>query len=565
MNGQTCASSHLEVEWHSIDWAKCHQTVRRLQARIVKATQEGRYNKVKALQWTLTHSFSAKALAVRRVTENQGKNTSGVDGQTWSTPAAKSQAIVSLKRHGYKPSPLRRVYIPKANGKKMRGLSIPTMKDRAMQALYLLALEPVAETTADKNSYGFRPERNTADAIAGCFNALAKPASAQWILEGDIKACFDRIEHEWMLNHIPTDKVTLHKWLKAGFIDNKTLYPTEAGTPQGGPISPTLANMTLDGLERLLTQTFRGRRVKGIWTSPKINIVRYADDFIVTGSSQELLENEVKPLITDFLKVRGLEISQEKTKITHISEGFDFLGQNIRKYDGKLLIKPSKENVKAFLHKVRGVVKSQKAIKQADMVKQLNPKIWGWANYHRHIVAKETFQSVDHKIWQALWRWAKRRHPGKGARWIKRKYFIPEGFRDWVFAANTGETLSNGQPERHKLRKVSDVPIRRHIKIKADANPFDPCWETYLEDRLINKVKNSLAGRRKLLSLWIQQGGICPGCGEKLTEERGWHVHHIVPWVISKDDRQSNLMMVHPNCHRQIHSRGFNVVKPAPM
>ena len=191
MNAKACASSHSNVDWHSIDWAKCYQTVRKLQARIVKATQEGRHGKVKALQWTLTHSFSAKALAVRRVTENQGKNTPGVDGATWSTPAAKSQAIMSLRRHGYKPSPLRRVYIPKANGKKMRGLSIPTMKDRAMQALYLLALEPVAETTADKNSYGFRPERSTADAIEGCFNSLGTKASAQWILEGDIKACFD--------------------------------------------------------------------------------------------------------------------------------------------------------------------------------------------------------------------------------------------------------------------------------------------------------------------------------------------------------------------------------------
>ena len=563
MNVQTCASSHREVDWHSIDWAKCYQTVRRLQARIVKATQEGRYNKVKALQWTLTHSFSAKALAVRRVTENQGKKTPGVDGKTWSTPAAKSQAIVSLKRRGYQPSPLRRVYIPKSNGK-MRPLGIPTMKDRAMQALHLLALEPVAETTADKNSYGFRSERSTADAIEGCFIALGQKTSAQWILEGDIRACFDTIRHEWLEAHILTDKKFLHKWLKAGFMDNKTLYPTEAGTPQGGPISPTLANMTLDGLERLLTQNFKPKEVNGVRINPKVHISRYADDFIISGSSKELLENEVKPLITDFLKVRGLELSQEKTKITHISEGFDFLGQNIRKYDGKLLIKPSKENVKAFLDKVREIVKGQKTARQVNVIKQLNPIIRGWANYHRHVVAKKTFHSVDKEIWQTLWRWAKRRHPNKGSRWIKRRYFISERNRSWVFAEDTGETLKNGRPERCRLFIASDVPIRRHIKVKGEANPFDPKWEAYFERNLTLKMKSSLAGQRKQLSLWLRQDGICPGCSEKLTEERGWHVHHIIPWVISKDDRMSNLLMVHPNCHRQLHNPRFDVVEPAP-
>lgn len=564
MNAQACASSHPEADWHSIDWAKCHQTVRRLQARIVKATQEGRYGKVKALQWTLTHSFSAKALAVRRVTENQGKNTPGVDGQTWSTPAAKSQAIVSLKRHGYQPSPLRRVYIPKANGKKMRGLSIPTMKDRAMQALHLLALEPVAETTADKNSYGFRPERSTADAIEGCFNTLAKATSASWILEGDIRACFDTLRHEWLEAHIPTDKELLHKWLKAGFIDNKTLYPTEAGTPQGGPISPTLMNMALDGLERLLNRTFKRRMVKGMRVNPKVNIFRYADDFIITGSSKELLENEVKPLIADFLAERGLELSQEKTKITHISEGFDFLGQNIRKYDGKLLIKPSKENVKAFLDKVRKVVKSHQTTPQADLIKQLNPKIQGWANYHRHVVSKETFKSVDNKIWQTLWRWAKRRHPNKSTRWIKDKYFISEGSRNWVFAADIGKTLENGKPAWVRLRRASDVPIRRHIQAKVDANPFDYQWEPYFEGRLTLKMKNSLTGRRSLLSLWLRQEGNCPVCSQKLTEEGGWHVHHILPRAKGGDNRQSNLRMLHPNCHKQLHSQAFNVVKPVP-
>lgn len=217
------APSHESVNWHSIDWAACHREVRRLQARIVKATREGKHGKVKALQWVLTHSFSGKALAVRRVTENQGKKTPGVDGITWSTPEAKSQAMLSLKRRGYSPQPLKRVYIPKANGK-MRPLGIPTIKDRAMQALYLLALEPVAETKADRCSFGFRPERSTADAIEQCFTALARQISPQWILEGDIKGCFDNISHDWLLGHIPTDREILRKWLKAGYMEDRQLF-----------------------------------------------------------------------------------------------------------------------------------------------------------------------------------------------------------------------------------------------------------------------------------------------------------------------------------------------------
>ncbi len=318
--------------------------------------------------------------------------------------------------------------------------------------------------------------------------------------------------------------------------------------------------MTLDGLEHLIARAYKPKWVNGKTIYSKVNVIRYADDFVITGSSRELLENEVKPLIAKFLAARGLELSQEKTKITHINEGFDFLGQNIRKYNGKLLIKPSKANVKAFLGKVREIVKRRKAAKQADLIKQLNPLIRGWANYHRHIVAKETFQSIDHEIWDALWRWARSRHPSKGALWIKRKYFVSQGLRNWVFAADTGETLNDGKPAWAKLRHASDVPIRRHIKVKVDANPFDPQWETYFEGRLTLKMKNSLAGQRKLLALWLCQDGNCPVCYQKLTEESGWHVHHVLPRADGGDNQPSNLRMLHPNCHRQLHNQRFNTV-----
>ena len=296
--------------WTDIDWVRCEAAVQKLQGRIVKAQKEGRPGKVKALQWTLTHSFYAKALAVKRVTSNKGKNTAGVDKILWTTPNAKMGAVADLKRRGYNPQPLRRVHIKKSNGK-LRPLGIPTMKDRAMQALYLMALNPVAETTADRHSYGFRRERCTVDAIVQCHTILSKEVSPQWILEGDIKGCFDHISHQWLLDYIPMDKVMLRKWLESGFVFNRQLFPTEEGAPQGGIISPTLANMTLDGLQ-MLAENFKLRRTKMGYFNPMVNLVRYADDFIITCSDREILESQIKPAVSEFLQARGLTLSEEK-------------------------------------------------------------------------------------------------------------------------------------------------------------------------------------------------------------------------------------------------------------
>ncbi len=315
----SCAPPNQDAAaWERIPWNACERRVRRLQERIVKATRERRWGKVKSLQWLLTHSFHAKALAVKRVTENKGKNTPGVDGATWRSPAVRYRAIKTMRRHGYRPQPLKRVYIPKSNGK-LRPLGIPTMKDRAMQALHLQSLAPVAETLADPNSYGFRVGRSTADAIEECFVLLSRPDAAEWVLEGDIKSCFDHISHRWMLHHIPTDTEVLGKWLRCGYVESRNWFSTEEGTPQGGIISPTLANMTLDGLEELLNRTFPRKWAPGskFMRHPKVHLVRYADDFVVTGASRELLENEVRPLIASFLRERGLTLSAEKTTITH--------------------------------------------------------------------------------------------------------------------------------------------------------------------------------------------------------------------------------------------------------
>ena len=555
----TGASSDRAMHWHGIDWAQCYREVRRLQARIVKATQAGKHGKVKALQWLLTHSFSGKALAVKRVTENQGRRTPGVDGITWSTPTSKLAAVLSLKRRGYRPRPLRRIYIPKANGTKTRPLGIPCMVDRAQQALYLLALEPVAETTADPNSYGFRSARSTADAIEQCFRVLARDSSALWILEADIRSCFDEISHDWLIARIPTDKAILRGWLKAGYLHNRILHSTEAGTPQGGIISPTLMNMTLDGLERLLRTKYRSSNRNPL----KVNIVRYADDFIVTGVTRETLTDVVRPTVEQFLAERGLSLSPEKTRVTHIEDGFDFLGMNVRKYDGKLLIKPARANVQRFLRKLRQTVKVSASLRQDQLIRKLNPLLRGWANYYRHVVSKHILQAVGHAVWQCLWRWAKRRHPNKGTGWVRRKYFRTVGAQHWVFGTETGKTLSSGKPELLMLYDIAGTPIRRHRKLKATANPFDLRWESYFEDRLGLAMLDSLKGRTQLIRLWLDQARSCPVCRQMITKSSGWRLYHVIRKIDGGKDTPGNLVMLHPECRRNVRALGLSVVKPA--
>ncbi|ENM5898386.1 group II intron reverse transcriptase/maturase [Vibrio mimicus] len=464
------------AQWQSIDWKAVERHVLRLQMRIAKAIREGKHGKAKALQWILTHSKAAKFLAVRRVSQNKGSKTPGIDDDIWNTDARRMAAVNLLSRKGYRAKPLRRIYIPKKNGK-LRPLGIPCMIDRAQQALHLLALEPISETIADPNSYGFRPNRSAADAIQQCFKCLCKKGAAQWVLEGDIKACFDKIGHQWLLDNIPTDKKMLKQWLECGYIDKGLFYKTAEGTPQGGIISPTLMLLTLVGLENLTKSIARK-------TGSRVNFIGYADDFVITGPSKEVLVNDIKPQLMAFLKERGLTLSEEKTHVTHINDGFDFLGFNARKYKGKLLIKPSKSNVLSFLRNMRDLIRKHATIPVADLIKMMNPKLRGWANYYRHCVAKQTFGYVGHQMFLALWRWSVRRHPTKGRKWIAHKYFLNyQG--QWIFH---GWFKKAGLYGVIRLFQIAQMPIKRHVKIMSQANPFDPFWEGFLNER---KVKNT--------------------------------------------------------------------------
>ncbi len=438
--------------------------------RIAKATQAGCHRRAQALQWLLTHSRSAKLLAVHRVTTNRGAKTPGVDNVIWRTGKQKLHAAFNLKRHGYRPQPLRRHYIPKSNGK-LRPLSIPTLHDRAQQALYALSLAPIAEVLADRNSYGFREGRRCADALEQCVTVLSQKRSAPWALEGDIRACFDEIDHSWLLHHVPLDKQLLRAWLKAGYWEKGQLFPTPKGTPQGGLISPLLANLALDGMEQAVKAVAR--------RGDKVNFVRYADDFIVTGANRELLEQKVKPALTAFLHERGLELSEQKTVITHIQTGFDFLGHTVRKYGDKLLTTPAKSKVKILREKICRKVQSALGLTQEALLRQLNPLLRGWANYYRNGAAKRTFTAVDDYVYHKLRRWATRRHPNKSQAWKKRKYFSAAG-EDGGFSV---KTRRRGKSCVLRLYRLASTRIERHIKVKGQAHPYDPQYTKYFEQR----------------------------------------------------------------------------------
>ncbi|MBU3154484.1 group II intron reverse transcriptase/maturase [Clostridium estertheticum] len=454
----------LAFQWETIDWKQAENDVNRLQTRIAKATVKGN-NKAKRLQYLLTHSFSAKAYAVRKVTTNKGKNTPGVDKKLWSTSASKMKAVLSLTDKNYKSKPLRRVYIEKKGKKQKRPLGIPTMYDRAMQTLYALALEPIAETKGDSISFGFRHGRSAKDACEQIFCVLARKCSPTWILEGDIKGCFDNINHEWLQENIPMDKGIMKQFLKSGYIYEEKLFPTETGSPQGGAISSIYANMTLDGLEKVIQNKYhrnsKGKIENHYRAKTKVNLIRYADDFVITANSKEVAE-ELKTTVSQFLGSRGLTLSEEKTRITHIDKGFDFLGWTFKKYKGKLIVKPSKSSIKNIIRRCSTIIlKEGKASTQSDLIRRLNQVIRGWTNYHKHVVASKAFSYINNTLYYLLQQWAKHRHPNKNQWWRLNRYWHEKNVKRWLFTTDD-----------YSLINLRRIKIVRHPKLQISKTPF---------------------------------------------------------------------------------------------
>ena len=547
-------TTNADWNWSDVDWFGAETVVCRLQERIYRATENQQWGKVKNLQKLLVRATSTKLLAIRRVTqENRGKHTAGIDGVVCDTPQDRVKLFnEGLNFKGYKPLPVRRVYIPKSDGRQ-RPLGIPTVKDRVMQAIVKMALEPEWECKFEANSYGFRPGRSCHDAIGAIFTTLGQKGSSKWILDADISGCFDNISHEPLLSRLPLFTTIIRRWLKAGVVELGHYTDTYAGTPQGGVISPLLANVALDGLERLFgAETPQGKSISPALRKGEnkgVSLTRYADDFVVTAPTREVLETYVKPKIEEFLQVRGLKLSEAKTRIVDVDEGFNFLGFHIRRYKKrKLLVKPQKEKVLGHLHSIKDYLNKHQTVKTEKVIRDLNPVIRGWANYYRHCVASQVFAKAGHRQWQMLWKWAKRRHPKKPSKWVKARYFKDDGY--WTFHEG-----------RHELVKPSSTPIVRHIKVVGRSSPYNPALHSYWQDRLERRWRIQTYQRRLLLLLKTQDNR-CSMCKIFFRPEDEIHTHHIIPRSVGGTQELTNLQAVHSWCHHQHHQRsGYKVHK----
>jgi len=526
-----------KTDWIYVEWSKANQTVRNLQQRIYRAAQRKDWRTLKGLTRLLLRSYSNLLMSVRQVTVlNDGRKTPGIDGQVVLTDEARSQLVDELCQIKiWQAKPVRRVYIPKAKGGK-RPLGIPTIKDRVLQCVIKNAYEPRFEAEFEANSYGFRPGRSTWDAIEEVHNALRNGAAGQnqFILDADIRGAFDHINHDFILQKIGPmpGRELVRQWLKAGYVEYGELHLTEEGTPQGGVISPLLANIALDGMQALLGKGYR--------------FVRYADDFVVMAKTREMIEDAV-PKIEAFLKDRGLEMHPEKTRIVHKTEGIDFLGLHIQDRKGKLLITPQKEKVKALLTKVRTWLKEHKQASPEVVIRVLNPILQGWANYYSTNVAKRVFAKIDYQIWRALKQWARRRHKNKPKRWILKKYFIRCGNDRYRFFA---EFISRrGKKVKIMLVKVVKTPIIRHVKVRGTASPFDPTLTSYWQEREQRTAQRRCIRQKVEREIAESQNWRCVYCKEPLGNGQMLELHHRVPVKDGGTDDPSNLVWLHQACH----------------
>lgn len=539
------------TNWNSVNWRKANRIVRNLRQRIFRASTAGNLKKVRSLQKLMLRSYSNILMSVRRVTQvNKGKNTPGVDKMLVKTPTARGRLVEKLTRYPpWKAEPVRRIYIPKANGKKQRPLGIPTIRNRCLQAMVKNALEPYWEAKFEGTSYGFRPGRSTHDAIARVYTIARPHCKKKWVVDADIKGAYDNIDHEFLLKTMGSfpGKELIKQWLKAGYMERGKIHKTETGVPQGGVISPLLFNIALHGVESVLGIRYDnwGRN------QSKHAIVRYADDMLAFCESKEDAE-EVIQILQNWLKERGLELSPEKTKIRHLSDGFDFLGFNIRQYKSqhartgwKLLIKPSKESVQRLRDKLRKTWYSLKGQNVFAIVRKLNPIIRGWANYYRIGVAFKTFSKLDNWMFRREVCYVNHTHSEKPKYWKKAKYWgklIPNKQDNWVFG---------DKQKGLYLQKFTWFAIERHVLVKGRASPDDPNLREYWQKRNATKAKDLVPNRKKMAR---EQVGICPICGESLFNDEELQVHHKKPIKDGGEDTYSNLQLLHLYCHQQIHS-----------
>ena len=548
------------VEWHSINWRKPEKRVYKLQKRIYQASNRGDVKAVRRLQKTLMKSWSARALSVRRVTQdNTGKKTAGVDGEKSLSPVARLKLANNLKL-GSKVSPARRVWIPKPGTEEKRPLGIPTMKDRALQALVKLALEPEWEARFEPNSCGFRPGRSCLDAVEAIFKAIKQ--KPKYVLDADIAKCFDRINHETLLNKLntfPTIRRQVRAWLKAGVMDDKQLFPTSEGTPQGGVISPLLANIALHGMEERVKQyaetisSLNGKWLNKRQRREKLSLIRYADDFVILHEDITVVQR-CKEIISEWLKGMGLELKPSKTRLAHTlvqygqeKPGFDFLGFTIQqfhvgKYHSnqgfKTLITPSKKKQKVHYDQIASVIEAHKAAPQAALISHLNPIIRGWANYYATVVSKEAYSDIDDLTYQKLRAWAKRRHPKKSGGWVTKKYWHSLEGNNWVFA-----TRKEGKTSL-RLLSHADTPIVRHVKVKGESSPYDGnlvYWST--------RMGNNPEMPSRVSKLLKKQKGKCTHCGLFFRESDVMEVDHRTPKSKGGKDSYDNFDLLHRHCH----------------
>lgn len=531
--------------WHDVDWNEVKANVKEIRQRIYVSSKQGDRKRTRDLQRLMLKSRANWLEAIRRVTQiNQGRRTPGVDREVITTPEERVELfnwLGTIDLKDWRPPATRRVEIPKKSGKK-RPLGIPTVKDRIIQAIAKNALEPEWEALFEGSSHGFRPGRSPHDAIQDVWSALKGNSLKEWVVDADIKGAFDNIDHDYLieqLQNFPAQKL-IERWLKAGVMIDLDLTPTEAGTPQGGVISPLLANIALHGLDNDLRDKVKNPTTHR-WRTAR-RVIRYADDFVIVCETKEDAE-KAKSMAAEWLSIRGLELSEEKTQIVHISTGFDFLGFNIKRYKAAsakkgyaIHCKPSAEAIERFKQKVNDAIRRNQS--PDVIIAKLNPLIRGWGNYYRIGVAKRLFSKLDHFIWQRLYGYySRRRHPNKGKRWRKTRYFTKDQRgRDWTFYDRT---------TKRQITYLANIPIIRHAKVKPEASPDDPTLTEYWENR--RKKPRQLPKVKGIL--WTRQKGKCPICNDWLDNGEELHTHHMRG---RGEERLQYKQLLHETCHIQV-------------